>query len=308
MGLFGKSGLADSFLFLDPSLPTHVDPTPPWIFDPGPFFCRGPGGFFGDFFHPTPVSHLVPTVLDGTVDVSATDGHGHMLFGSGNPTNHYQIQHNAPEGIEGFLGMFYRQGNSIPVYSVDNHGVLQVYVPTGPQVVDPAHGVFAANPNRAAWSFNFGVDALGSNTLDQYDIHLTVNNLHFHLEKAPAGNPTHSQSGYVWVNEATHQIAFGDDGGVLNHVSENSENVAFLLAAGLDADPNTPGVQPYTNAYGPATFNIELTAVKHNDAPLFPWLGKFSPMAHHDTTVIDIHEQVHVVAPTDPHIHHDLIV
>lgn len=269
----------------------------------------GAGGFgklfdgFSDCFrfrgdHDHDDRQLVPTQLNGSLDLSATDGHGHADWGSGNPAvGGWDVQHNTAAGIEGAFEIVHRQGDAYPVYSVDSHGVLQYYVTTGPQIADPAHHVPGANPNRAEWSFNWSLDALGTNRLGDYNIHMSINtgtsHLNLHLEQAPAGNPTHSQSGFVWALDGTHTPVFGDSGGVLNHVDANSENVAFLTSV-LNVAPG----------FGPQTFDIEITATHGEDHISMPlWGGKGSPhITHEDVTVLDLHAQVHVVAPTDFHL------
>lgn len=224
---------------LGPYFPTHVPPTPLWR-PPGwgdDCFDFRPAPLFGFLAHklvvpfynpwyqpaPKPVYDLVPTALNASLDPSATDGSGHLLVGSGIPSTGFQVQHNADAGIEGALSIVYRQGNSVEPYSVDNKGVLHFYVPEGTQVADPAHGVPVANANRAAWSFNFSVDALDAHKLGEYNIHLKididpsskVSYLDLQLVKAPTGW-TGSESGYVWKNAKTNEIVIADDGGIFD--------------------------------------------------------------------------------------------
>lgn len=251
--------------------------------------------------------HLVPTALNVALDPGATDEHGHMLVGSGIPSTSFNVQHNTLADIEGAININYRQGDVISAYSVDNHGVLDFYVPTGSQVADPAHGVPSANANRAAWNVNFSVDALGGHTLDEYDVHLkfdldpsaAVNYLDLHLVPLPTGVNS-SESGYMWVNFATGQPAIADGGGILDHVDQNSFNFAFIKSQ-IDSNPNLAGIQPYS--FGEGVFDIELTATMSYDHAV-PAHGPKDPSVifHIEDTVIDLHAQVHVVPPTDFHL------
>ena len=264
---------------------------------------------FGDSFHFR--SHhghdddMVPTELNAALDPSATDGHGHMLVGTDIPASGFEVQHNAAEGIEIAMNGMYRTGNNIGVTSVDKHGVLEVDVPSGMQVVDHAHGVSSANANRAAWNFNYSIDALGSKDLSDYNIHLLVdtdasskaNYLDLVLAKAPAGNPTGSHSGYVFETADTHQIVIGDSGGVLNHVDQNSFNFKFIQSL-LDSNPHVPGVQPYNFEAG-ATFDVQLV-VGENDphghiAAAHDYVKSAAEAMHGQDIVADLHMQFHVV-------------
>jgi hypothetical protein len=99
---------------------------------------------------------LPPIYLDTSLDVTATDGNGHTLNGSGNPAGGWEVQN-----IGSFqLGadVHYRQGDIVQPAAVTDDGVLVYNMPAGAQVVDPAHGVSSANANRAAASFDFSFD------------------------------------------------------------------------------------------------------------------------------------------------------
>lgn len=91
----------------------------------------------------------------GTLDASSFDTNGEMFFGDGNLPTNYNISVDAKTHIELGLKLHYRSGNDIVQTSVDPDGTAHYEVPHGTQVVDPAHGVSSANPNRAAWNFDF---------------------------------------------------------------------------------------------------------------------------------------------------------
>jgi hypothetical protein len=241
------------------------------------------------------------TLLNTSLDPSATDGHGHTLFGRGNSASGFAVQHNAEDGIEIGIKAHYRTGDDIAPSGIGKHGIINVDVPAGAQVVDPAHNVSGARPDRAAWNFDFSVDALGGKTLADMDAHLLIDVdpaagtkfLDLHLVKAPVGY-TGSQSGYVWETADTHHIVIGDDAGVLNHVSQNSFNFAFISSI-IDSDPNTPGVQPYH--FTPATFDVELVVNekgKHGDHQALHDFVNSAEAVSHDV-VADLHMQFHVV-------------
>ncbi|MDP1908139.1 MAG: hypothetical protein Q8K85_07560, partial [Hyphomicrobium sp.] len=99
---------------------------------------------------------LSPVILDATLDVTATDGNGHTLNGSGNPATGWEIQNQGAFQLA--ADVHYRQGDTVQPVAVNDDGVLIYNMPAGAQVVDPAHGVSTANANRAATSFDFSFD------------------------------------------------------------------------------------------------------------------------------------------------------
>src|SRR4029077_21042288 len=101
----------------------------------------------------------------GTLDGSSYDTKGtpatsddEMWFGDGNLPTNYNISVDSKTDIELGLKIHYRQGNDITPTTVDADGTAHYVAPDGAQVVDPAHGVSAANPARAAWNFDFSVN------------------------------------------------------------------------------------------------------------------------------------------------------
>lgn len=90
---------------------------------------------------------LPPVYLDTSLDVTATDGHGHTLNGAGNPATGWEVQN-----VGSFqLGadVHYRQGDIVQPVAVTDDGALVYNMPAGQQVVDHTHGVFGpAQPTR----------------------------------------------------------------------------------------------------------------------------------------------------------------
>lgn len=233
----------------------------------GPFFYSKP--YFStkeSVFKSSPFRKdgIPNTLLDATLDPTAQDG-GFMYAGSGNTVGGFLIQER-PGYIEGALKVKYRQGQDFDPNVVGPDGVPHYSVPSGPQVVDPAHGVPVANVNRAAWSVDFSVNSgidgssttlaqlLGKNSVTlKLDIDPTdkVNYFELTLKKAPVGY-TASESGYVWVDKFGN-IVIGDDGGNAQ-VTQNSFNYAFISS--LIDTSLAPGIQPYT--FGAGQFDIEL--------------------------------------------------
>ncbi len=74
------------------------------------------------------------TLLDATVDVTATDGTGHILNGSGNPAGGWEIQNNGSFQLAS--DVHYRQGDTVQPAAVDHDGVLIYNMPAGAQVVE----------------------------------------------------------------------------------------------------------------------------------------------------------------------------
>lgn len=195
---------------------------------------------------------LPPVFLDTSLDVTATDGNGHTLNGAGNPAAGWEVQN-----VGAFqLGadVHYRQGDIVQPVAVTDDGVLVYNMPAGPQVVDASHGVFAANANRAAASFDFSFDtgvgpgphqtiqdflAHGGEFIFKIDLDPTahVNPLTLHA----VYDPVHNTGGSHVVWEDLHNnIVIADDGGN-QYVTQNSQNLAFYQSL-IDVDPHTHGI------------------------------------------------------------------
>src|SRR4051812_7366457 len=195
----------------------------------------------------------------GTVDSSAVFGGTQMYFGSGNSPDHFHIEQNNTLGIQLDLKEHYRTGNDIAATSVDADGTAHFNVPSGAQVVDPAHGVGTANAARSAWNFDYVV-ATGLNGQNT-----DLSSFTFKLAVTQNGTNTHifdlNPATHVWVDEANPAVGFaGDDfnhpatAAVQSHVAENSVNLAFIAGA---FGPLA------TSAAAGTTYDIKLEAFDH---------------------------------------------
>jgi hypothetical protein len=81
-----------------------------------------------------------------------------MWAGSGIPATNFILKENTDAGVELAIKGMYRQGADIPPTYVDSDGVVHVEVPTGHQVVDPAHGVPSERTDRARWNWTYSVN------------------------------------------------------------------------------------------------------------------------------------------------------
>lgn len=199
--------------------------------------------------------------VNATLDASSAPG-GEMYFGSGNFPTNYNVETIADHDIELGLKIHYRQGDDIPAIGADVDGDAQIYVvPDGPQVVDPAHSVPVANAARAAWSFDYSINTSlngSADTLDDFNFQLLidldptsgVDYLALTLDTGGVGSSNHH-----WEDSLDNTIIPDDEG--TTQITQNSQNLAFY-AAGIDTDPDTGGIQPYT--FGAGEFDIELRA------------------------------------------------
>jgi hypothetical protein len=206
------------------------------------------------------------TLFDATVAPAGIAANGFLFFGTGNPPTGFAQQEDPTTPLELDLGLIFRTGDTIQPAGVTGCGEIIYRVPAGPQVIDPAHNVTVANPNRAAWNFNYAV-VLGdaAETLEQFLRARNSLEIKIDLDPGPgpdvrtltlhaAFDPTHNPAGshIVWETRQG-QILFGDDGGT-TQATENSENDAFWAAL-IGSDPRRLGY-----IFGPAIFNLELEA------------------------------------------------
>jgi len=190
----------------------------------------------------------LPGVQLGSLNANATDGHGHALFGSGNPATNWEVETNG--NFQLGTNVHYRTGDQIAPVDVD-HDTLVYDAPAGPQVADPAHGVSSAAPNRNAvsWDYSFSTgNGTGGETIQSFLTHgqmlMQIDTdpgkgtsfLDLHAVYDPALNTAHTNSsGIVWEDKAGHVVINDDQGNAF--VTQNSENPAFF------ASPQ-PGVLP----------------------------------------------------------------
>lgn len=209
---------------------------------------------------------LPSTSLNATLDVTATDGHGHALYGSGNPSTGWQIQDSGAFQLAATV--HYRQGDTVQPVAVTDDGYLVYSMPAGTQVVDPAHHVPVANANRAAasfdWSFDTGVGSGPHQTIQQFlssggqfivkiDLDPGQDNDPLTLHAVYDATLNASGSHVVW-KDTHNNVVIADDGGNA-YVTQNSQNYAFYQSL-IDTNPHLHGVQ--TGPIGLAgVFDIE---------------------------------------------------
>ncbi len=240
---------------------------------------------------------LPPTLLDSTVDVTATDGNGHVLSGSGNPAVGWEIQNNGSFQLA--TDVHYRQGDTVQPAAVDDDGVLIYNMPAGPQVADAAHGVPVDNPNRAAASFDYSFDTgvgpgphqtiedflgSGGEFVFKIDLDPSQHNDPLVLHAVYDASINTGGSHVVWEDAHNH-VVIADDAGT-DYVTQNSQNYAFYQAL-IDTDPHTHGIQP-----GPVgvagIFNIEEQII-----------------APHHNVIADIRSELDIGTPGGTSEHHE---
>jgi hypothetical protein len=173
----------------------------------------------------------------GQVDAEAASG-TQMYYGTGNSITDFHIEQNNTLGFQLALKEHYRTGDDIaPTNTIGDTGAVANFVaPAGAQIIDPAHDVSSASPNRAAWSFDFAV-ATGLNGAKT-----SLSDFTFKLQVTQNGTNTHvftlDAANHTWVDQANPAVGFGGDdfnhaatASVQSHVAENSVNLAFLAAA-----------------------------------------------------------------------------
>lgn len=217
--------------------------------------------------------HLPPTLLDATLDASATNGSGHTLNGTGNPIDGWEIQNN--NNFQLATDVHYRQGDTVQPVAVTGDGHLVYSMPAGEQV-GGIHNVPVDNPDRAAasfdWSFDTGAGPGQHQTIEHFlasggefvvkiDLDPSQHNKPLTLHAVYDESINTGGSHVVW-EDSQHHVVIADDGGN-EYVTQNSQNYAFYQSL-VDTDPHTPGVQ---SEVGPAgVFNIEekIIAPHHN--------------------------------------------
>jgi len=240
--------------------------------------------------------HLPPTQLNATLDPTATDGHGHILSGTGIPATGWEKEDAGHNELATQIS--FRTGDFIQPSAVEHNGTLDFTGRAGTQIVDPAHNVGTANANRGAmaesWSFDTGANGAGGQTQQQFLASGGHEEIKIDLDPGagfkfltltavydPVHNPTGSHvvweaADNAWAAQgiAKGQIVVADDGGNAT-TTQNTTNLAFFNPL-IDHDPHTPGIQG--GAIAPAgdyEFNVTMTdnhghqiASIHNDLHL----------------------------------------
>lgn len=223
----------------------------------------------------------LPVYLSESLDPTAVDPDGgDMYAGTGNSVDHFILQRNAYANVELALKGRYRQGEDIPATFVGGDGLIHVVVPSGTQV-GGSHGVPADDPTMAAWSYDFSLSTGlngSAHTLSEYEAFMLIDvdpspgvrYLRLRLSLVPGSSAPHA-NGYGWKGEDA--VFISNDEGTAQ-VTQNTFNYA-AIAAHLDTDPHTPGIQPYT--FGPAQFDVEMSVRK-----------RFGPEVSHIHVVFDV--------------------
>ncbi len=202
---------------------------------------------------------------DATLDDSAQKpGTDDMIAGSGIPADHFGIVRDEDAGLE--LGLKVHKRFDSPSTIVENDpndyadGALHFQVDAGP-----------GNPptsNRAEWNFDYSIAAgLNGETtgLSDFTFNLLVDvdkgtGTDFHVWEMRALG--FGSANTHWTDVTNPLLPFdiiGDDSGVANKVSQNSENYGFgFIRPFIDDNPGTPAIDPYN--FGPGQFDIILQA------------------------------------------------
>lgn len=213
---------------------------------------HGHHGHHGHRGHHDHHKNLPATLLNATVADNATKGDGTILNGSGNPADGWAIQNKGDFQLAATI--HYRQGDTVQPVAVTDDGYLVYSMPAGAQVVDPAHGVPVANPNRAAASFDWSFDTSvsgGSQTIQEFlstggqfivkiDLDPTQKYDPLVLHAVYDASLNTGGSHVVW-KDSQGNVFIADDGGN-EYVTQNSQNYAFYQSL-IDVDPYTPGIQ-----------------------------------------------------------------
>ena len=215
---------------------------------------------------------LEATNLDTTLDLSATDGHGHTLNGSGNSASGWETQNNG--SIQLATDVHYRQGDTVqPVAGGSSWGPDLRHAGRRRRWSIPAHDVSSANANHATtnfdYSFDTGVGPGTHQTIQQflasggqfiYKIDLDPSQKTDFLTLHAVYDPTDNPTDRVSCGRIPHgDIVIGDDAGDA-YVTQNSQNYAFYNNL-IDTDPHTKGVQPSSTVGPVGTFDIEAQVI-----------------------------------------------
>lgn len=221
---------------------------------------------------------------NAAVDSTATDGHGHLLTGSGVPATGLQVTEQGHNELAIYMG--YRTGDFIQPASVSPDGDLLFNGRAGAQVIDPAHNVTVARADRGAmaegWSFDTGANGPGGMTQQQFlaaggqeiiKIDLDPGAGEKNLILKAVYDAVHNPGGshIVWqaadntfAAQGIHQgdILVADDGGN-QYTTQNTTNLAFFNNL-IDHNPNQAGIQsgPIAPA-GDYGFEVETVGTNH---------------------------------------------
>jgi hypothetical protein len=245
----------------------------------------------------------LPPVGLGNLDANATDGNGHALFGSGNPSTNWEIQSNS--NFQLGTNIHYRTGDQI-LPEANDHGTLIYDAPAGPQVVDTAHGVSSAQANRGATSFDFSFStghgsnpetiqsflAHGGEMLVKIDVDPTAKTDFLTLHAVYDSTLNAGGSHVVWEDK-NGSVVIGDDSGN-QYVTQNSQNLAFYQSL-IDTNPNKPGVQT-GGVSPPGQYDLVFEMLDHGNASAHGLAN--SDSQGNGNVVAFQHTQLNLTSPT----------
>ena len=214
-----------------------------------------------------PAPPLPKTVLNADLADEGINGSGNMHVGSGIPVHLFQKQQANAGGIDFEIALSgnYRQGDTVPAFSVDQHGAVHFDLPGGTQVVDPAHSVPVAHAGRSAasWNYSFTVEdgtiqqfLLENKVEMMFDIDPTSGQefitLRLFYDEALGTGTADTYWATTFADGTPDQIFIADDGGDNETVhdpetgdaTQNSQNWKFYDGF-IDGDPNVDGNQAY---------------------------------------------------------------
>jgi len=209
--------------------------------------------------------YFADALLDNSAQKPGTDD---MINGSGIPADHFGIVQDLGAGIELGLKVHDRFGPNPTILHSDANGyadgVLEFQVDAG-----------AGNPptnTRATWNFDFSIaTGLNGATTGLSDFHFKLlvdvdkgAGTDFHVWELGAGGVGSANTHWNDTSAPLSPIIIGDDGGIANKVTQNSENFGFgFIRNFIDDDSGTPGIQPYN--FGPGEFDIILQAFDNSN-------------------------------------------
>jgi hypothetical protein len=244
----------------------------------------------------------LPLYLTRALDATAIKPVSNDMYtGNGNRVTNFMLKRNSDDDIEIAIKAKYRQGFDIRPTYVDDRGRVHVEVPAGPQIVDPAHGVAAANAGRAAWSWDYSISSAiegATRPLSDFDCTMQidldpskkVNYLTLKLSKLRPPGPFAGETdanGFGWKSGNT--IVIGDDAGNPDdagapqvQVTQNSQNYAFYRTL----------IPPFPYNFGPAEFDLEISCDKAR--------SPYTSSRDHDNDRTTVHVVFNVVTTPTP--------
>jgi len=208
---------------------------------------------------------------DAELDASARKAAPHehdMINGGGIPADHFGIVRADDAGIELALKVHHRSDGVQPPYLTSDDyadGVLHF-------TVDDGQAVAGGSP-KAEWSFDYSIaTGLNGETTGLSDFHFKLlvdvdksSGTDFHVFELGAGGVGSANTHWTDTSAPAQLLSqIGDDAGVPNKVTQNSENYGFgFIRNFIDNDPGTPGIQTYN--FGPGEFDIILQAFDNSN-------------------------------------------